>query len=79
MITMSMKTFLMRKMLASQMKGVPQAEQDKIFTMIEKNPEIFQKIAAEIQEEMKKGKAQMAATMDVVKKHEAELKKLNSK
>ena len=74
-----MKTFLMRKMLASQMKGVPQAEQDKIFTMIEKNPEIFQKIAAEIQEEMKKGKAQMAATMDVVKKHEAELKKLNSK
>ena len=31
-----MKTFLMKKMMASQLKGVPQAEQDKIFNMIEK-------------------------------------------
>lgn len=73
---MSMKTFLMKKMLASQMKGVPQAEQDKIFNMIEKNPDFFQKIGLEVQEEMKKGKSQMDATMAVVKKHEAELKGL---
>lgn len=73
---MSMKTFLMRKMLASQMKGVPQAEQDKIFNMIEKNPELFQKIALEVQEEVKKGKDQMSATMEVAKRYEAELKKL---
>ncbi|MEQ1500111.1 MAG: hypothetical protein ABL917_01915 [Parcubacteria group bacterium] len=71
-----MKTFLMKKMLASQMKGVPQAEQDKIFNMIEKNPDFFQKIGLEVQEEMKKGKSQMDATMAVVKKHEAELKGL---
>lgn len=73
---MSMKNFLMRKMLASKMKGVPQAEQDKIFTMLEKNPEIFQKIALEVQEEMKKGKDQMTATMEVAKRHEDELKGL---
>lgn len=73
---MSIKDFFMRKMLASQMKGVPQAEQDKVFEMIQKNPELFQKIALEVQTEMKNGKDQMSATMSVVKKYEAELKKL---
>ncbi len=63
-------------MLSSQMKGVPQAEQDKVFGMLQKNPELFQKIAVEVQEEMKKGKDQMSATMQVVKKYEDELKKL---
>lgn len=58
------------------MKGVPQEEQDKLFTMIEKNPELFQKIALEVQEEMKKGKDQMAATMEIAKKYEANLKGL---
>ena len=71
-----MKTFLMKKMMASQLKGVPQAEQDKMFDMIEKNPDLFQTIGLEVQEEMKKGKDQMAATMEVVKRHEDKLKKL---
>ena len=71
-----MKTFLIKKMLASQMKGVPQAEQDKLFAMIEKNPELFQKIALEVQEETKKGKDQMTATMEVAKRYESELKTL---
>ncbi|OHB16058.1 MAG: hypothetical protein A2566_00655 [Candidatus Zambryskibacteria bacterium RIFOXYD1_FULL_40_13] len=71
-----MKTFLMKKMMASQLKGVPQAEQDKLLSMIEKNPELFQKIALEVQEEVKKGKAQMTATMDVAKRYESELKGL---
>lgn len=71
-----MKTFLMRKMLASKMKGVPQAEQDKIFNMIEKNPDFFQKIGTEIQAEMKNGKDQMTATQVVVKKYETEFKGL---
>ena len=71
-----MKTFLMRKMLASKMKGVPQAEQDKIFNMIEKNPDFFQKIGIKIQAEMKNGKDQMTATQVVVKKYETEFKGL---
>ena len=52
------------------MKGVPQAEQDKIFDMIEKNPDLFQKIGAEVQEKMQKeGKDQMVAAMEVMQKH----------
>jgi hypothetical protein len=66
----------MKKMLAQKLKGVPQAEQDKLFAMIEKNPDFFQKIAVEVQAEMKKGKNQMDATMEVVKRYEADLKNL---
>lgn len=64
-------------MLVSKLKGVPQAEQDKIFNILEKNPELFQKIALEIQNEMKSsGLDQMSATQKVVKKYEIELKGL---
>lgn len=73
---MSLKTFLLKKMMVSQMKGVPQAEQDKMIAMIEKNPELFQKMGMEIQEEIKKGVDQMTATMSVAKRYEIELKKL---
>ncbi len=74
---MSMKTFLMKKMLASKMKGIPQEEQDRIFNMLEKNPELFQKIGLEVQNEMKSnGLDQMTATMKVSKKYEQELKGL---
>lgn len=74
---MSIKSFLLKKMLSSQMKGVPQADQDKVFAMLEKNPELFQKIGMEVQEEMKKtGADQMTATMKIVKKYETDLKGL---
>lgn len=70
------KNFLMKQMLKRQMKGVPEAEQEKMIAMIEKDPELFQKIALEIQSEMKSGKDQMAATMSVTKKYESELREL---
>ena len=73
---MSIKNFLMKKMLAQQMKGVPQAEQDKILAMLEKDPALFQKIAEETQAEMKKGRDQTSAAMLVAKKYEAEIRKL---
>jgi len=70
------KNFLMKQMLKKQMKDVPEAEQEKMFSMVEKNPELFQKIALEIQSEMKAGKDQMSATMMVTKKYQDELKNL---
>ena len=73
---MSMKTFLIKKMLADKMKDVPQAEQDKLLALIEKNPDLFQKIAVEVQEEMKKGKDQMSAMMEIAKKYETDIKNL---
>ncbi len=58
------------------MKGVPEAEQERLISMVEKNPELFQKIATEAQEKMKGGQDQMAATMEVMKKYEKELKEI---
>jgi hypothetical protein len=73
---MSIKTFLMRKMLASKMKDVPKEQQDKIFNAIEKDPAFFEKIALEIQEKTKAGKDQMTASMEVMQKYQADLQKL---
>ncbi len=69
--------FLMKKLLQSKMKDIPAEQQEKIFAMIEKNPDLFKKIAEESQEEMKKGKSQMDAVMEVMKRYENELKALN--
>jgi hypothetical protein len=70
---MSIKTFLMKKMLASKLKDVPQAEQEKIFGAIEKNPNLFQTIASETQAKIKEGKSEMDAAMEVMQKYQKEL------
>ncbi len=70
---MSLKTYLMKKMLKSKMKDVPEAEQEKIFAAIEKNPGLFQKIAEETQQKVKEGKDQMAAAMEVMQKYQKEV------
>ena len=62
-------------MLKSQMKGVSDAEIDKIVAIIDKNPQLFQKIAAEIQAKVKSGMDQQAASMDVMRAHEVELRR----
>ena len=68
------QNFLLKKMLRTQ--GVPEAQIDMVITMMEKNPELFKTIASEIQAKVKGGMDQMAASMEVMKKYEAELKKL---
>jgi cell division septum initiation protein DivIVA len=72
-----MKNLLIKKLLKSQMKGVPEEKVDKILEIIEKNPELFQKIANEIQEGIASGKDQMAASMEVMMRYQNELKDLN--
>ena len=71
-----LKKFLMKKLLKSKMKDIPEAEQEKMVGEIEKNPDFFQNIAAEVQAKMKEGKDQMSATMEVMQKHQDELKKI---
>jgi len=75
---MSIKNFLMRKMLKKQMSGIPETEQEKIFSAIENNPEFFTKIASEVKDKMSAGKDQTTATMEVMKVYEDEMKKLIS-
>lgn len=70
------KEFLMRKMLEKQLKNVPKEEQEKMVSMITKNPELFQKIAVEVKAKVDSGKDQMTATMEVMKNYESELRAL---
>lgn len=71
-----LKEFLLRKMLKSQLKDVPEAEQEKLIKVISENPELFQKIAAEAQEKMKGGKDQMTAMIEVMSKYKDDLQKV---
>ena len=70
------QNFMLKQMLKSKMKGVPEAQQKKIFSALEKNPEFFEKIAKEIEQGKKTGKSEMTAAMEVMRKHQAEFQKL---
>jgi hypothetical protein len=73
------QNFLLKTMLKKQLKNLPQEQQDMIFTMIEKNPDFFMKIAEEAQEKIKGGMPQQDAMMNVMQKHQDELKKMMGK
>lgn len=66
----------MKQMLKRQLKGVPEAEQERIITLVTENPELFEKIGKEIQEKIKSGMPQTNATMVVMQKYQSELQKL---
>lgn len=69
-----LKQYALKKVLQSQMKNVPVDQQEMIMTMIEKDPALFEKIAKEMQEELKKnGNNQMAAAMKVLPKYQQQI------
>ena len=57
------------------MKDIPEADQEKVFKLMDSNPALLQTVAMEVQEKIKQGKDQMTATMEVMKEHQEELKK----
>jgi len=58
------------------MKNVPADVQERILSAIDKNPKIFEELAAAAQEKMKQGKDQMTAMTEAAKEREAELRGL---
>jgi hypothetical protein len=70
------KNMLLKKMLKSQLKGVPEEQQNKIIEAVEKNPKLFEDIAKEVEVKMKAGKDQQSATMEVMMAHQKELQDL---
>lgn len=57
-------------------QGVPPEQVDMLIKMMEKDPELFKKIALEIQEKVKSGMDQQTAGMQVMQKYETELRTL---
>ncbi|MBP7846433.1 MAG: hypothetical protein KA007_03255 [Candidatus Pacebacteria bacterium] len=71
------KDFFVKKLLEKQLKNVPPAQRDMIMNMVQKNPELFKKIAAEVENKKKnEGKDEMVATMEVMRKYQGELRNL---
>ncbi len=69
-----LKQFALKKVLQSQMKDAPPEQQKMILDMVEKDPQLFEKIAKEMQDELKKnGNNQMAAAMKVLPKFQKEI------
>ena len=70
------KNFLMKKLMKSQLKNLPKDQAEMIGAMIEKNPELFMKIAKETKDLVNGGRDQMSAMMEVSKKYQKELQQL---
>lgn len=71
------KGYALKKMLDK--KGVPQDQQNMITEMMEKNPELFEKISKEIEQKKKEGKSETVASMEVMRKYQSELQKIMMK
>ncbi|KKR13736.1 MAG: hypothetical protein UT40_C0011G0047 [Candidatus Woesebacteria bacterium GW2011_GWA1_39_21b] len=70
--------FFLKKMLQS--KGVSADQIDFFLDLIKKNPDLFQKIASEIEQKMKsEGKSEMQAAQEVMGKYKDDLAKIASK
>ena len=70
------KEFLLKQMIKKQLKGMPEAEIDRIVGIVSKNPDFFKKIGDEIEKKVKSGRSQTAATMEVMRAHQSELQKM---
>ena len=73
------KDFAVKKLLEKQLKGVPEDQKEMIMTMVEKDPKLFEKIAKELQAEMKtNNNNQQAAAMKVLPKYQKEIMEIMS-
>lgn len=72
-----LNNFLGKAFIKGQMKkaGVPEGQQEQLMQMVLDNPELFQKIAQEVEAKTKEGKDQQTAMMEVMMAHREELQK----
>jgi hypothetical protein len=71
-----MWNFVMKQAMKSQLKNVPKDQQEKIMSLIDKNPEFFTQMAEKIKKKIDGGKPQMAAMMEVMQENREELQRL---
>lgn len=73
------KEFLLKQAVKRGTKNLPKDQADMLSAAVEKNPELFAKIAKEIEALKKSGKPEMYATLDVMKKYQKEMQGLFNK
>ncbi len=67
------KEFLLKQAVKHGTKDLPKEQAEMLQVAVTKNPELFTKIAKEIDELKKSGKPEMYAALDVMKKYQKEL------
>jgi hypothetical protein len=72
--TTMFQNFMMKAMLKKQMKGLSEAQQESIFAAIEKNPDLFMKIATDVKDSMARGMSQQDALTQAMQQHGEVLK-----
>ena len=66
----------MKKVMKSQLGQLPADQRALLEELIDNHPDLLMQIAQDLQEEMKKGKDQMAAMQVIAVKHQDALKKI---
>lgn len=73
------KEFLLKQAVKHGAKNLPKDQAEMLQAAVEKNPELFEKIAKEIDALKKSGKPEMYAALDVMKKYQKQLQELFTK
>ncbi len=73
------KEFFIKQAVKHGAKDLPKEQQELLEKAVAKNPELFSKIAKEIEALKKQGKPEMYASLDVMKKYQKELQELFKK
>lgn len=73
---MGIKDFFLKKALEYKMKDVPESQREMFLALMEKHPDFFKKIGDEVKQKTKAGMSEMAATMQVMREHQAELQRI---
>jgi hypothetical protein len=73
---MGIKDFFVKQMLKSKMKGMPEAQQQMMLDLVERNPDFFKMIGEETEKLKKSGMGEIEASMKVMREHQAELQRI---
>jgi hypothetical protein len=67
---------LTKKLMEKQLSQLPKEQQEAIMIAFEKDPDFFKQMAKEIKAEVKKGKSEQAASMEIMMKNQNKLRQL---
>jgi hypothetical protein len=73
---MGIKDFFLKQALKHKLKDVPEEQREMLMGAMEAHPDFFKKVGEEVQRRVKSGESEMAATMAVMREHQAELQRI---
>jgi hypothetical protein len=76
---MSIQGFLLKQYAKWKLKDLPEGQREQMTEMVTKNPDLFKKIAEEVERRKKGGESETKASLEVMKKYRVELAELMQK